>query len=162
MQTNQAIYKEYYDKVDVKDALYSRINEIKQTLSIVTEVDKWAYRYQEGKWTIKDMIQHCIDCERIFSYRALHIARQDPQALFLFDENSYANLARANDRKAEDLYKEWMHLMNATFYQFEKLSNDELKRVSNIGGNSYSLEDIGYTIAGHSIHHINVIKERYL
>lgn len=69
MQTNQAIYKEYYDKVDVKDALYSRINEIKQTLSIVTEVDKWTYRYQEDKWTIKDMIQHCIDCERIFSYR---------------------------------------------------------------------------------------------
>lgn len=162
METNHTLYKEYYDKVDVKDALFSRITEIKQTLSIVTKLDKWEHRYQENKWTVKDIVQHCIDCERIFSFRALHIARQDSQQLFSFDENDYADKARANDRKVEDLFKEWMHLMNATYYQFEKLSNEELNRNGLVESTPYTLEDIGYVIAGHSIHHINVIKERYL
>ena len=98
---NHDNYTSIYDGIEVVDALQTRIADIKKTLIIVTELDKWDYAYADGKWTIKEMIQHCIDCERIFSYRAQHIAREDSQTLNFFDENAYVLTSNANERKPE-------------------------------------------------------------
>ena len=108
------------------------------------------------------MIQHCIDCERIFSYRAQHIAREDSQTLNFFDENAYVLTSNANERKPEELIKEWTNLMKATYFQFESFNDQTLNKIGKVGNREYSVEKIGYVMAGHSIHHMNVINERYL
>ncbi|MFV0188409.1 MULTISPECIES: DinB family protein [unclassified Empedobacter] len=159
---NHDNYTSIYDGIEVVDALQTRIADIKKTLIIVTELDKWDYAYAEGKWTIKEMIQHCIDCERIFSYRAQHIAREDSQTLNFFDENAYVLTSNANERKPEELIKEWTNLMKVTYFQFESFNDQTLNKIGKVGNREYSVEKIGYVMAGHSIHHMNVINERYL
>ncbi|MGV0757330.1 DinB family protein [Empedobacter brevis] len=159
---NHDNYISVYDGIEVVDALQTRIADIKKTLIIVTELEKWDYAYAEEKWTIKEMIQHCIDCERIFSYRAQHIAREDQQILNFFDENAYVVTSNAKDRKPEELIKEWTNLMKATYFQFESFNNEILHKIGKVGDREFSVEKIGYVMAGHSIHHMNVINERYL
>lgn len=159
---NHDNYTSIYDGIEVVDALQTRIADIKKTLIIVTELDKWDYAYADGKWTIKEMIQHCIDCERIFSYRAQHIAREDSQTLNFFDENAYVLTSNANERKPEELIKEWINLMKATYFQFESFNDETLNKIGKVGDREFSVEKIGYVMAGHSIHHMNVINERYL
>ncbi|QES93863.1 DinB family protein [Empedobacter brevis] len=159
---NHDNYISIYDGIEVVDALQTRIADIKKTLIIVTELEKWDYAYAEQKWTLKEMIQHCIDCERIFSYRAQHIAREDQQILNFFDENAYVVTSNAKDRKPEELIKEWTNLMKATYFQFESFNNEILHKIGKVGDREFSVEKIGYVIAGHSIHHMNVINERYL
>ena len=161
-QINHDNYVSIYDGIEVIDALQIRIADIKKTLTIVSELDKWNYRYEEGKWTVKELVQHCIDCERIFAFRAQHIARKDSQPLNFFDENEYVKQAFANDRKPEELIKEWTNLMKATYFQYLGFNDDILSRVGTIGDKAFSVEKIGYVLAGHSIHHMNIINERYL
>jgi aminopeptidase C len=159
---NHEMYTAIYDGIEVVDALQTRITDIKTTLKIVTELNKWDYRYAEGKWSIKELVQHCIDCERIFSYRALHIARKDPQSLNFFDENEYVKYSNASDRSPEDLIKEWISLMTTSYLQFAAYNDNVLNTTGKIGDTDYSVEHIGYVLAGHSIHHMNIINERYL
>lgn len=162
MNYNHNDYISSYDGITVNDALEIRIEEIKKTLKLVTDLNKWDYRYAEGKWNIKEVVQHCIDCERIFSNRALHIARNDQNTLFTFDENEYVTTLNSDQINPEILVKEWLHLMNATYFQFEGFYKETFNKKRFIGENELSVKKIGYIIAGHSIHHINVIKERYL
>ncbi|UWX67278.1 DinB family protein [Empedobacter stercoris] len=159
---NHDNYINIYDGIEVVDALQTRIADIKKTLTIVTELNKWDYAYAEEKWTIKEMIQHCIDCERIFSYRAQHIAREDAQTLNFFDENAYVLTSNAKSRKPEELIKEWTNLMKATYFQFKSFDDETLNRIGKVGDREFSVEKIGFVMAGHSIHHMNVINERYL
>lgn len=162
MNYNHNNYISSYDGITVNDALEIRIEEIKKTLKLVTDLNKWDYRYAEDKWTLKELVQHCIDCERIFSFRALHIARNDKNILQTFDENDYISNLNSENINSENLIKEWLHLMNATHFQFEGFDNETLTKKALIGENELTVKKIGYIIAGHSIHHINIIKERYL
>lgn len=159
---NHDNYINIYDGIEVVDALQTRIADIKKTLTIVSELDKWDYAYAAEKWTIKEVIQHCIDCERIFSFRAQHIAREDLQTLNFFDENKYALTSKAKNRKPEELIKEWTNLMKATYFQFESFDDETLNKIGTIGDREFSVEKIGFLMAGHAIHHMNVINERYL
>ncbi|MFV0212382.1 DinB family protein [Empedobacter falsenii] len=159
---NHDNYINIYDGIEVVDALQTRIADIKKTLTIVSELDKWDFAYADGKWTIKEVIQHCIDCERIFSFRAQHIAREDSQTLHFFDENAYVSVSNADKRKPEELIKEWTNLMKATYFQFESFDDFTLNKIGKVGDREFSVEKIGYVMAGHAIHHMNVINERYL
>lgn len=162
MNYNHNDYILSYDGITVQDALELRIEEIKKTLEVVTNLDKWDYRYADGKWNVKEVIQHCIDCERIFTTRALNISRNDANILNPFDQDKYIEMLKTDFIKPELLVKEFLHLMNATKFQFEGFDNDVLSKSAKIGDSEYSVKKIGYIIAGHSIHHINIIKERYL
>lgn len=162
MNYNHNDYISSYDGITVHDALEIRIEEINKTLKLVDNLNKWDYRYAEGKWSIKEVLQHCIDCERIFSARALHIARNDQNIIHTFDQNAYVEVLNIDFLEPMKLKKEWMHLMNATMFQFDNFSPKTLDKTAFIGEQEYSVKKIGYIIAGHSIHHINVIKERYL
>ena len=117
--------------------------------------------YEEGKWTIQDIIQHIIDTERIFSYRALRIARRDKTPLPGFDENNYASSAQANDRKLKDLINEFASVRNSTINLFQSFNNEDLIEESLSSTITMSPLAIGFTITGHVLHHLNVIKERY-
>lgn len=119
-------------------------------------------RYAPDKWTIKEVLQHLIDSERVFAYRALALARGERQPLPGFDENLYAQNARADVRSWRDLNNEYELTRKSTLYLIESLNEDELRKTGPVS--SYTIS-VGYMLKvtlGHVQHHINIIKERYL
>ncbi|WP_430613906.1 DinB family protein [Flavobacterium sp. JP2137] len=151
----------FQDKT-VQSVLLDRINVVKKILEIVSAVDKWTYRYAPEKWDLKQLIQHCIDAERIFSYRALHLARQDAQPIFGFDENAYADLAVVGHKSGEALMYEYILLMESIRFQFDGFEPADLQRCGRVADTELTVEDIGFIIAGHSLHHMDIIIQRYL
>ncbi len=126
-------------------------------------MDKFDYRYAEDKWTIKDIIQHLIDAERIFSYRALRIARNDKTALPGFDEQLFADTALANQRRSiQDLLTEFAVVRQSTLSLFKSLNNEELANMGLASGKEVSVRAIGFIIIGHQKHHQKIFEERYL
>ncbi len=123
---------------------------------------KYDFKYAEGKWTIKDIIQHLIDSERIFSYRALRISRNDKTPLPSFDENSYVKNAEANFRSIQDLLTEFSSVRYATLYLFKSFSQEQLKLNGVASENLISVRALGFIIIGHQKHHQKVFIERYL
>ncbi|MEX0313068.1 MAG: DinB family protein, partial [Allomuricauda sp.] len=129
---------------------------------------KLYYRYAEGKWTIKEILVHLIDDERIFAYRALRYARNDQTPLHGFDQDKYAQYSEANARSLKNIFDEYEVVRKATIALFQNLPNDCFKR----GGegvdfdgsiiNKRTVRGLAYHIAGHELRHFNIIKERYL
>lgn len=130
-------------------------NNIEKLKAIGTKV------YAQGKWTIPQIIEHITDCERIFQYRALRFARQDKTELSGFDENIYAAVSKANDRTVEDLLNEFQIVRNSSVALFKNLDNDQLQFTGKANGNEVSVLALGFIMIGHSVHHFNVIQERY-
>jgi len=124
--------------------------------------DKLEYRYEEGKWTIKDILLHLIDAERIFAYRALRISRKDKTPLPGFDENSYAEAAKANKIEWNNLIEEFKLVRLTTIILFNRLEEEEIERVGVASGYEVSVRALGFIILGHQKHHKKIIKERYL
>lgn len=120
------------------------------------------YAYAESKWTIKEVIQHCIDAERVFVYRALRFARKDATPLPGFDENEYAQAAKKNSRSFEDVKTEFALLRKSTDLFLLSLQENDLNFTGTANGNLISLNAICYIIFGHLLHHQNVLVERYL
>ena len=117
--------------------------------------------YAPNKWTVKDIIQHITDTERVFAYRALRFARKDLTALSGFDENIYASQARASDRKLEDIINDFDNVRQSSISLFKSFDEEMMLSEGISSNNKISVLAIGFMIAGHFIHHINVIKERY-
>lgn len=124
--------------------------------------DKWLYKYAENKWTIKEVLQHITDTERIFSYRALVFAREDPNIISSFDENEYAKKSDANGKSVEDLIHEFLAVRRSTQLLFKGFSQKQLEAVGKASTYEMSVAAIGYMISGHLLHHLNILKERYL
>jgi hypothetical protein len=125
-------------------------------------MDKHDYAYAEGKWKIKDIIQHLIDSERIFSYRALRFARNDKTALPGFEENDYAIEAKGNNRTIMSLLTELSAVRHSTLLLFKNFTEKELLHVGTASNNLMSVRAVGFIIIGHQNHHQNVFEERYL
>ena len=125
-------------------------------------MDKFDYRYAEGKWTIKDIIQHLIDSERIFAYRALRFARNDTTELPGFEENDYVDEAKANKRSIQQLLTELSVVRQATLSLFQSFSDEEMLRIGVASHNPISVRALGFVIIGHQNHHQRVFEERYL
>jgi hypothetical protein len=125
-------------------------------------VDKLLYRYADGKWTIKEIVQHISDDERIYAYRALRFARNDPTELPGFEQDEYTRNAGANARTLEDLLGELATVRAATLSLYDGLGEDSLRRSGIASGNVMSVRAIAYHIAGHELRHVNIIRERYL
>lgn len=119
------------------------------------------YRYAPGKWTIKEILAHLLDDERIYSYRALRFARNDKTELPGFDQDDYAPESRANERALEDLLDEFTTVRYATISLFNSFDDLVLTRMGLASGNIMSVRAAAYHIAGHELRHLNVIKERY-
>ncbi len=155
--------KTYVDKVegDVIENLNSGINEFDELLDGRSEAEL-QYRYEEGKWTIKEILAHIIDAERVFAYRALRIARNDKTDLPGFDHNDYIQYTEANTRSLGSLLRELKSVRAASVKLFENLPLDSLERVGSSSGNPLSVRALAYVIAGHANHHLGVIRERYI
>lgn len=116
-------------------------------------LDKFDYRYAEGKWTIKDIIQHLIDSERVFAYRALRFSRNDKTALPGFDENDYVNNTDANKRSIQDLLTELSAVRHSTLLFYKSLSEEQLTRIGTASTHQLSVRALGFVIIGHQKHH---------
>jgi len=124
--------------------------------------DKLTYRYAENKWTIKEILVHIIDDERIFAYRALRYARNDTTELPGFEQDDYALNSFANERDMKSLIDEYKSVRDSTIAFFHGLDDKVLIRTGIAEGNIMSVRAAAYHIAGHESHHINIIKEKYL
>ncbi len=124
--------------------------------------NKVSYRYEHGKWNIKEMLQHIIDTERIFAYRALRIARHDKTPLAGFDEKSYAAAVNADERTWEDLLQEFLAVRKSTDLLLQSFTKDQLQQSGTTNGEPNTVEALCFLVFGHILHHINVLKERYL
>lgn len=123
---------------------------------------KWNYRYAEGKWSIKEVVQHIIDAERIFSYRALCFSRKDQTPLPGFEENDYAANSKADSRTKKDLLKELKIVQQSSAQLFNSFDAEQLEQSGTMSGNSCYVKGIGYILVGHSMHHKKILEERYL
>lgn len=118
--------------------------------------------YATGKWTIRDIVQHCIDTERIMSYRALTFARKDTTYLPGFDENLYARHTTASDRSLESLIFEFSLLRRTNLFLFENFNEEMMLRSGLCNHSEISVLGLGFIIVGHAIHHQQIIEQRYL
>jgi uncharacterized damage-inducible protein DinB len=125
-------------------------------------LDKVSYRYAEGKWTLKEMLLHLIDTERIFAYRALCIARTDTTPLPGFDENLYAENSKADSRDWNELLTEFELTRKSTDILIKSFDEEQLQQQGITSNSTNTVNAICFAIYGHIVHHINIIKERYL
>jgi uncharacterized damage-inducible protein DinB len=124
--------------------------------------EKRMHRYAEGKWTVKEALQHIIDAERVFAYRALCFARNDQNSLPGFDENTYAAGSKANARKWKDLVNDFSTTRRATEALYSSFDKEQLESGGTANQKPAYVLGLGFMIAGHAQHHLNIIKERYL
>jgi hypothetical protein len=156
-------YKGYIDTVgdDVLAELEDQIDSFPKFLSAISE-EKSCYAYAESKWTIKELIGHILDTERIMSYRALRFARQDATALPGFDENDYVKYAHFADRSLQSLVDEFIVLRKSTMYLLNSFNELELSQSGISNEKPISVRALVYILAGHVNHHQKILKERYL
>ena len=147
--------------VNLLAVLKTSFEDVTSTLKDLSE-EKLHYRYQEGKWTIKELVQHIIDAERVLSYRALRFSRNDTTDLPGFDEDWYVDSSYGNERNFDTLLNEFFHLRASNIAMFESFTPKTLQLKGTINGSDMSVRALGFIIAGHQMHHLKIIKEKYL
>lgn len=157
----------YYDRytnlvnhTTIENALKEGLENIEQYF-INLPKEKWGYRYAPEKWSIKEVVQHLIDCERIFAFRALCMARGESQSLPAFDENQYAHNSMADYRTPQEIIAEYKTVRQATQSLFSSFSEGQLQKTGVANNSLFSVGQQGYIIAGHELHHLSVLQERY-
>jgi len=154
----------YINQVPETDITAAFTNQDHQLIAFFNGIppEKYDYRYAEGKWTLKEVLQHIIDAERIFTYRALRFSRKDPAPLHGFDENLYAENSKAGSRSWEGLVEEFTHVRKSSGLFFCSLDEEQLEAGGISSGSPIYVRALGYIVLGHALHHRNIIKERYL
>ncbi len=154
-------YINHVQQDDILDAFREQTAAVEQFLDRIP-AEKHTYRYAEGKWSIKEVLQHIIDAEKIFVYRALCFARKESQSLPGFDENSYAANSKADGRNWDEMREEFRLLRRTTMLMFKSFDEEQLESAGISNGKSIYVRAIGYIITGHAAHHMRIIRERYL
>ncbi|MGV3529181.1 MAG: DinB family protein [Flavisolibacter sp.] len=159
-----AFYQNYVHLVREEDLTKALKNSAKAAEELFYSIpeDQWSFRYAPEKWSISDMLQHLVDAERIFCYRALCFARKDATPLPGFDENDYAAVAGADQRTKSDLMEEFAAVRKATVLLFSSFTDEQVNATGVANQHEISVSAIGFVIAGHLWHHMNVVRERYL
>ncbi len=124
--------------------------------------EKSFFRYSDGKWSIKELVGHLIDTERIFSFRALCFARNDKNAIAGMEQDEYIQNADFDSVDFADLVEEFAAVRTATILMFQHFNADAWLRTGIASDNQVSVRALAYMIAGHEIHHMQILKERYL
>ncbi|MDO9593797.1 MAG: DinB family protein [Lutibacter sp.] len=157
-------YKHYIlelGNVDLFEILKVSSDELLETIKDLSE-EKMVFRYDEGKWSIKELLQHIIDTERIMSYRALRFSRNDATELQGFDENWYVDNSNGNDRNSIELIEEFTCIRSASISLFKSFTDEMLLLSGTANESDITVRALGFIIAGHQMHHLKIIKERYL
>ncbi len=166
-QNNQyyAPYFQRYIDITKGDSIAELItnheNEIYIGYNNITE-EKALYAYADGKWTAKELFQHVIDTERVFAYRAIHIARKDTTPLASFDENSWAGNSLANARPLASIKQEFNAMHRSTILLLQSFNDDQLLHRGIASNHETDVNALAYIIFGHLLHHKKILQEKYL
>ena len=157
-------FHRYIGKVNEDDLIQAFKNHSDSFVDFLNALpaEKRDFRYGPGKWSIKEMLHHINDAERIFGYRALCIARKETQSLPGFDENSYVDNAKTENRKWQDLIEEFNALRKANEIMFRGFDEEQIESSGISNQRSIYVKAIGFVIIGHVLHHKGVIEERYI
>jgi len=157
-------YHNYINQVKEDDLMTAFAKQTPALINFLTSIpkEKYDHAYAPGKWTVKEVLQHLIDGERIFSYRALRFARKDPTPLPGFDENLFAETAKADKREWNDLVEELKAVRRSSELLFGSFDEEQLNASGVSNNHSNYVLGFGYITVGHSLHHMKVISERYL
>ncbi|MDB5229252.1 MAG: DinB family protein [Chitinophagaceae bacterium] len=156
-------YHRYIEQVqadNVKEIVEKYNNKI---ISFFQRIDseKADYAYAEGKWSIKELLQHIIDAERVFCYRVLRFSRKDNQPLLSFDENIYVKNSLASKRDFKEMLEEFFALRKSTDLFYLSLTDEQLKETGIASGWSVTVTALVFITYGHLLHHMGILKERY-
>lgn len=157
-------FQRYIDQVPEEELLTAFANQsnlLPGFLGSISE-EKSLYAYAPGKWSLREMLQHIIDTERIFCFRALCFARKDPNNIAGFEEDEYAKNSHANDRSWQSLVEEFMLVRKGGELLFQNFNAADLDSSGTANNNPTSVGSIGFILVGHFYHHKKVIEERYL
>jgi hypothetical protein len=155
-------YSNYIDLVHEPEVLLkSQLEKLKGLVEHLSE-SELLYKYSSDKWSIKTLLVHCIDTERIMAYRLLCISRSEKNNLLGFDENIYANESSADSRTISSILSEFQHLRFSNIELIETLSEEQLNKIGSANNNLVSTRALVYIILGHLEHHMNILISRYL
>jgi len=168
MAPEEREYNPYYQRYvslvpqgDIVQTLESQWNQTRALLASIPE-ERGTYRYEPGKWSIKEVLGHLIDAERIFSYRALRIARGDATPLPGFEQDDYVRTGHFDSLSLSSLIEELSAVRRATVLMLRHLQPEAWTRMGTASTYPVSVRAIAWIIAGHELHHRAVLKERYL
>ena len=168
MRPEKNEYAEFYanyvslvEETDIVSNLKNQIEVLRKLLANVSE-DKENFSYAEGKWSIKELLGHIIDGERVFSYRALRISRCDQTPLSTFEENSYVANSNFGNSTLADLIEEFSLLRAANVLLFKNLNEEQWLRLGTASDATISVRALAFIMVGHVRHHTNILRERYL
>ncbi|MFN0278314.1 MAG: DinB family protein [Pyrinomonadaceae bacterium] len=145
---------------DVLPVLDDQPAELRELISNVPE-EKGTFAYAEGKWTIKELLSHLIDGERMFAYRTLRVSRGDETPIEGFEQDGYIENSNANNRSFAELLEEFNLQRRSNMLLFNNLSDEASQRMGTANEKAISTRALIYTMAGHVRHHIGILKERY-
>lgn len=154
-------YVSLVDADDVLPVLDAQPDQLKAIFSDVQE-ERGHFAYADGKWTIKELLSHIIDGERMFAYRVLRISRGDETPIEGFEQDGYIENSNANDRCFAELLEEFELVRRANMMMFNNLSDEAAARIGIANEKPVSVRALVYIMAGHVTHHINIINDRYL
>lgn len=161
-------YDEYYDRyvslveeTDIVAAMREQTGELERFFAEITE-EKSLFAYAEGKWTIKELVGHLTDGERIFGYRALRISRADQTPIEGFEQDGYIENSNFNSMTLADLLEEFALTRRANLIMFQNLAEDAWRRSGTASDVPVSVRALAYIMVGHVRHHLNILRERYL
>lgn len=157
-------YSQYIELVKDRPLLELLARGLVDTVSFFDSLPhtKLEYKYAPGKWTPKEILQHLIDTERVFSYRALFIARSINTDLKGFDQDEFATTANANNFSTEMLIEDYIAVRISTITLFKSFTPETLEKIGVASNSDLSVRACGYIVGGHEMHHCIIIKERYL
>lgn len=157
-------YQKYINEVIDEEIITYLSKQIDFAVDFFKEIgeEKSKHKYAEGKWSIKEILGHINDCERLFAARALHFARNEKQNLVGFDEDNYVEFANFDELSLTQLVEDFKSMRNSTLSLFSSFNEAMWNREGVANGVKFSVAAIAYIIAGHFEHHIKVIEERYL
>jgi hypothetical protein len=161
-------YAEFYanyvalvEETDAVAALRNQVDDLKRVFGAIS-AEQGRFSYAEGKWTIKEMLGHLIDGERVFSYRALRISRRDQTPLAGFEENSYVANSNFANRTIADMLEELMLLRQSNVIFFSNLTDDAWLYTGTASNAEISVRALSYIMVGHIRHHLSILNSRYL
>lgn len=157
-------YKQYINEVEGDDIIWvleNQLNDFRELVSTISE-DKKTYSYAKGKWTIAELLGHVIDTERIFAFRALCFARNDPNPLPGFEQDDYIKYSNFNNRSIRSFIDEFTYLRKSNNILFGNFGEETFHRKGTANNKQVTVNALLFIIAGHFNHHMTFLKERYL
>ncbi len=158
-------FQPYINMVNLNESILTNLqNSLNELFAVLGDVptEKQNFVYAEGKWSLKELLLHLIDTERVMAYRALRISRQDETNLAGFDEQKYIWNANSKNLEFIDLLKEFSLLRKANILMFKGISNEMLELKGSANDVAISVKALGYILSGHVLHHLKIVTERYL